>query len=75
MLFSVWGLNYNEACALIEDAQSYGIEANITPGGIAMYPDGTIQVDKMNLVCAWHHTIASRGHTLHEDIVMFRRGD
>ena len=66
MRFSAWGIKYSEALLLIGDLAKYGVFANITVGGIAIYPDGTIQVDKMNLVCERYGTVASRGLTLHD---------
>lgn len=72
MRFSVWGIPYNKALMLIEDMRKYGVDANITPGGVAIYPDGTIQTDKMNSVCKKYGTIASRGLNPHEEDVLYR---
>ncbi len=71
MRYSVWGITYKEALVLIEDMAKQGIDANITPGGIAVCPDGAIQTDKMNSVCKKFGTIASRGLTMHEEDVMY----
>ena len=73
MRYSVQDMTYNDALVLIEDMAKHGIDACITPGGVAIYPDGTIQTDKMNSVCKMHGTIASRGLTMHEEDVMYCR--
>ena len=69
MRFSVWGIRYSDALLLINDLAKYGVSSNITVGGVAIYPDGTIQVDKMNVVCERYGTIASRGLMMHEDVL------
>ncbi|NOR85064.1 hypothetical protein GQ473_03015 [archaeon] len=71
MRFSTWGLNYITACDLIDDLKKFEIESNITIGGIAIYPDGTIQVDKMNLMCAKYHTKAICGATPFEENIIY----
>ncbi len=71
MSYSVWGITYTDALALIGDLAKHGVDANITAGGVAIYPDGTIQIDKMNSVCKKFNTIASRGMTPHEEDVMY----
>ena len=71
MRYSVYGMAYDEALMLIEDMAKQGIDANITPGGVAIYPDGASQTDKMNSVCKKFGTVASRGLTMHEEDVMY----
>ena len=74
MRFSVWGLNYITACRLMDDLKTFDIESHITMGGIAIYPDGTIQFDKMNSICAKYYTEAKHGATpFEEDIIMRRK--
>lgn len=71
MQFSVWGISYTDALSLINDLGTHGIDANITPGGIALYPDGSVQVDEMNLICKKHNAVAERGLTPHEETVIY----
>ena len=74
MRYSIVGMTYADALVLIEDMKKHGIDACITPGGVAIYPDRTSQTDKMNSVCKTHGTIASRGLTMHEgDVMYFKR--
>ena len=72
MRFSVWGLRYSDALKFIGDLEHYWVESNITQGGIAIYPDGTIETDKMNRVCEKYCTKAVSGATPFEEDIMHR---
>lgn len=69
MKFSTWGLTYSDACSLIDELNAGGIEANITAGGVAMYPDES-RIPKMHLICKSWNTTASVGNTLHQAQVL-----
>lgn len=70
MGFSVYGIKYENACKLIKELNDLGVEANITQGGIAIVPDGTIEFDAMNRTCRKYNTKAYRGATPFEENIM-----
>lgn len=74
-IYSVWGIPYKNELALIKDLAKHGIDANITAGGIAIYPDDATQLHKMNLVCEKYNTVATMGMTPHQEGVMYRKDD
>lgn len=68
--FSTWGLTYEDACTLINALNAEGIDANITAGGIAMYPDTPQAIVKMHEICTSYGTTAVVGNTLHQEMVL-----
>ena len=64
MRYSVWGISYASACSLIEELIAYGIQANVTVGGIGIELDHPIEFDRMNQLCRKYHTVAVSGETL-----------
>jgi hypothetical protein len=45
MRYSVEGLPYSEACKLLDQLKIEGIDANITTGGIAVFPQNDKEVE------------------------------
>lgn len=64
MRYSVWGIPYQYAKDMVEDMKIVGIKAITTLGGVAIWPDGTIQFDSMNRICRDYETVAVLGATI-----------
>ena len=71
MRFSVYGIKYEDACCLIKELSTLGVESGITQGGIAIVPMGTIEFDIMNRICRKYNTKAYTGMTRFEEDIIF----
>lgn len=73
MRYSVYGINYESACDLIDELNASGMESNITQGGIAIVTMGALEVDIMNKICKKYHTEAKLGVTPFEEDIMIKK--
>jgi hypothetical protein len=69
MQFSTWGLPYEKACELITGLKAEGIEANITTGGVSMYPEEH-QIPRFYEICKIYDATPVLGNTLSEERIL-----
>jgi hypothetical protein len=72
-LFTAEGLSYEQAIALINELRQSSIEANITAGGVAIYPDPS-QINQAKDICSSYGASFGAGYTTHQEDVFFRCG-
>lgn len=44
-------VNYSDAISFLNEVRQIGIDANITRGGISVYPDDDNQIELVKLIC------------------------
>lgn len=64
--FSAEGLTYPEACRLINYLKSKSIDANISAGGVAVYPDPCM-VQTAKEICSQFGASFKAGYTSHKE--------
>jgi hypothetical protein len=74
MRYSVWGITYDAACALMDELKAKNISSNITVGGLAIYPENNTAAIIMQDLCVNYNTYASEGRTPKEEDILFRKG-
>jgi len=73
MRYSIYGINYEKACELMVELDSFGIESNITQGGISVYPYGNVALGLLERLCIKYGTRASQGATPFEEDIMSKK--
>ncbi len=63
-------LRYQDACELIKELKQTGIDACITSGGIAIYPEDNRETSLMFEICAKRNVRPHDGATMHQDAIM-----
>jgi len=69
--FTAQGLNYPDACQLINTLRLAGIEANITAGGVAVCPEPQ-QATQAQQICKASGASFNAGYSAHQEDVMLR---
>jgi len=72
--FTAQGLNYPDACQLINTLRLAGIEANITAGGVAVCPEPQ-QATQAQQICKDSGASFNAGYSAHQEDVMLRSPD
>lgn len=71
MRFSAEGLTYPAALALIAELRANNIEANITAGGVSIYPEPDL-ISQAETICKKHNASFRAGYTEHQESVMLQ---
>jgi hypothetical protein len=67
-------LSYEKACVLISDLKKNGIDANITAGGVSLYPEPE-QIESAQEICKRHGAGFYPGFSSAQEGVMLKSDD